>query len=120
MRIREKNQLHKEIKERELEAHILIEIEKLNKFDVTKHLRFLPPFNENEVDKYCILFENVAKDLDWPLNKYTILLQSVLKGKGFEVYLALKPEQTSDYQTVKYGILSVSAIQFSTYEELEK
>ena len=38
------------------------------------------------------LFEKVVKDLIWPLNKYTILLQSVLKGKASEVYLALKPE----------------------------
>ena len=49
---------------------------------------FVPPFNENEVDKYFFLFEKVAKNLDWPLNKYTILLQSVLKGKAPEVYLA--------------------------------
>ena len=35
------------------------------------------------------------------MNKYTILLQNVLKGKTSEVYLALKPEQTSDFQTVK-------------------
>ena len=46
-------------------------------------------------------FEKVAKDLDWPVKKYTILLQSVLKGKASKVYLALKPEQSSDYQTVK-------------------
>ena len=39
------------------------------------------------------------------MNKYTILLQSVLKGKASEVYLALKPEQKSDYQTVKETIL---------------
>ena len=41
------------------------------------------------------LFEKVAKDLDWPLNKYTIFLQSVLKVTASEVYLALKPELTS-------------------------
>ena len=74
-------------------------------FDVTKHIRFVPPFNENESEKYFLLFEKIAKDLDWPLNKYTILLQSVLKGKAPEVYLALKPEQTNDYQTVKETIL---------------
>ena len=45
--------------------------------------------------------KKVAKDRDCPLNKYTILLQNVLKGKTSEVYLALKPEQTSYFQTVK-------------------
>ena len=80
--------------------------EKLQHFDVIKHIHFVPPLNEKEVDKYFLLFEEVAKDLDWPLNKYTILLQSVLKGKVSEVYLALKPEQTSDYQTAKETILN--------------
>ena len=73
-------------------------------FDVAKHICFVPPYIENEVDKCLLLFERVAKDLDWPLNKYTILLLSVLKGKAFEIYLALKPEQTSDYQIVKETI----------------
>ena len=89
MQIREKEiQLQKEIKERELEARIFTEKEKLQNFDVTKYIRFVPPFNEKEVDKYFLLFEKVANDIDWPLNKYTILLQSVLKGKASEVYLA--------------------------------
>ena len=39
------------------------------------------------------------------MNKSTILLQSVLKVNRSEVYLALKPEQTGDYQTVKEIIL---------------
>ena len=78
---------------------------KVQHFDVTKHIRFAPPFNENEVEKYFLLFEKVARYLDWPLNKYTITLQSDLKGKASEVYLALKSEQTSDYQTVKGTIL---------------
>ena len=61
-----KNQLQNEIKERKLEALIFIEILKSNIFDITKHIRFIPPFNENEVDKYFLLFEKVAKDLDIP------------------------------------------------------
>ena len=51
---------------------------------------------------------NAITTARWPSAsgaKYTILLQSVLKGKASEVYLALKPEQTSDYQTVKETIL---------------
>ena len=57
MPIREKEiQWQNEIKERELEARIFIEKEKLQHFDVTKHIRFLPPFNENEADKYFFFF----------------------------------------------------------------
>lgn len=44
-----------------------------DRFDISKHVRFVPPFQDKEVDKYFLLFEKVAKDLNWPLDKYTIL-----------------------------------------------
>ena len=78
---------------------------KLEHFDASKYVKFVPPFIEKDVDKYFLLFEKVAKDLNWPLDKYTILLQSALKGKASETYTALSPEQTSDYQFVKESIL---------------
>ena len=98
---RERLAIEREEGQRDREAQAYIGKEKLKHFDITKHIRFVPPFNEKKVDKYFLLFEKVAKDLNWPLNTYTISLQSVLKVKASDVYLALKPEQTSDYQTVK-------------------
>ena len=53
-----------------------------NNFDVTKHIRLLPPFNENEVDKYFDHFEKVSDQLKWPDHSKILLLQSVLKGKA--------------------------------------
>ena len=32
-----------------------------NKFDVTKYIRFIPPYLEKEVGKYFVHFENIAK-----------------------------------------------------------
>ena len=32
-------------------------------FDVTKHMRLVPLFQEKEVDKYCLHFEKVAENL---------------------------------------------------------
>ena len=34
-------------------------------FDVTKHIRLVPPFQEKEVDKYFLHFEKVAENLNW-------------------------------------------------------
>ena len=48
-------------------------------FDVTKHIRLVPPFQEKEVDKYFIHFEKVAENLKWPKEHWTLLLQSVRK-----------------------------------------
>ena len=54
-------------------------------FDVTKHIRLVPPFQEKEVDKYFLHFEKVAENLNWPKEHWTLLLQSVLIGKALEI-----------------------------------
>ena len=92
-------------KEKDRVMKLKLEQSKLEHFDASKYVKFVPPFIEKDVDKYFLLFEKVAKDLNWPLDKYTILLQSALKGKASETYTALSPEQTSDYQFVKESIL---------------
>ena len=74
-------------------------------FDVTKHIRLVPPFQEKEVDKYFLQFEKVAENLKWPKEHWTLLLQSVVIGKAREIYTQLSLEQSSNYDKVKELIL---------------
>ena len=74
-------------------------------FDVTKHIRLVPPFQEKEVDKYFLHFEKVAGNLNWPKEHWTLLLQSVLIGKAREIYTQQAVEQSHHYETVKELIL---------------
>ena len=74
-------------------------------FDVTKHIRLVPPFQEKEVDKYFLHFEKVAGNLNWPKEHWTLLLQRVLIGKAREIYIQLGVEQSHHYETVKELIL---------------
>ena len=74
-------------------------------FDVTKHIRLIPPFQEKEVDKYFLHFEKVAENLNRPKEHWTLLLQSVLVGKACEIYIQLGVEQSHHYETVKELIL---------------
>ncbi|MDA3078825.1 hypothetical protein OFO07_07845, partial [Campylobacter sp. JMF_06 NA1] len=74
-------------------------------FDVTKHIRLVPPFQEKEVDKYFMHFEKVAENLKWPKEHWTLLLQSSLIGKAREIYTQLSPAQSTDYEKVKEIIL---------------
>ena len=74
-------------------------------FDITKHIRLVPPFQEKEVDKYFLHFEKVAENLNWPKEHWTLLLQSVLIGKAREIYTQLGVEQSHHYETVKELIL---------------
>ena len=61
-------------------------------FDVTKHIRFVPPFQEKAIDKYFLHFEKVAENLKWPKEHWTLLLQGVIIGKAREIYTQLTVE----------------------------
>ena len=39
---------------------------KMEKFDMSKHICFVPPFQDTEVDKYFLHFEKIASSLEWP------------------------------------------------------
>ena len=76
-----------------------------NAFDVTRHIRLVPQFQEKEVDKYFLHFEKLAKTMEWPKESWVVLVQGVLTGKAQEAYSALSIEQSSNYETVKKEIL---------------
>ena len=94
LELREK-ELTFQVKIKELEAKVDRSIWGATKagamapFDVSKHIKFVPDFCENEVDKYFLHFEKVAKSLKWPEDNWALLLQSSLVGKAREVYSAL-------------------------------
>ena len=86
-------------------------------FDVTKHIRLVPPFQEKEVDKYFLHFEKVAENLKWPKEHWTLLLQSVVIGKARETYTQLSLEQSSDYDKVKEVILKAYELVPEAYRQ---
>ena len=106
-----------EIQEKELSIQLrLKELEKTKEpatpagheaatFDVSKHIRLVPPFQEKKVDKYFLHFEKIATCLEWPRDVWMLLLQSVLVGKACEVYSAMSLEQSSQYDLVKKAVL---------------
>ena len=116
---REREEREKEREEREKEREFQLRMREIEmqeranqpkqkieyNFDVTKHIRLVPPFQEKEVDKYFLHFEKVAENLNWPKEHWTLLLQSVLIGKAREIYTQLGVEQSHHYETVKELIL---------------
>ena len=95
---REKIKFDTELKMKELEMqNMTVKRQPLDSgthFDVTKHIRLVPPFQEKEVDKYFLHFEKVAENLKWPKEHWTLLLQSVIIGKAREIYTQLTVELT--------------------------
>ena len=68
LEIKEK-EIAMQLKMKELEARTLSPYEPPSKpvgFDISKHIRFVPPFQEHEIDKSFLHFEKVATSLKWP------------------------------------------------------
>ena len=86
-------------------------------FDVSKQIRFVPPFQEKEVDKYFLHFEKVATSLMWPKEVWMVLLQSVLVGKAREVYSAMTVEQSAQYDHVKQAVLKAYELVPEAYRQ---
>ena len=96
----------REMRALELNARRIAHEESIaTKFDLGKNVRLVPPFNELEVDKYFQHFERVAQNLKWPIDQWPLLLQSVLRGKAQEAYMALPISECVDYNSVKNAIL---------------
>ena len=119
LEIKEK-ELAMQLKLKELEAKTMSSHEPHSKsagFDISKHIRFVPPFQEQEIDKYFLHFEKVATSLEWPRDIWTLLLQSVLVGKAREIYAALSLDQSSEYDTVKTAILNAYELVPEAYRQ---
>ena len=118
---REKLKFDTELRMKELEMqNMTVKRQPLDSgvhFDITKHIRLVPPLQEKEVDKYFLHFEKVAENLKWPKEHWTLLLRSVIIGKAREIYTQLTVEQSFRYDTVKELILKAYELVPEAYRQ---
>jgi hypothetical protein len=86
-------------------------------FDPTRVMRLVPTFSDADLDAYFHHFEKVATTCKWPKDQWTLLLQSVFKGKAQEAYAAVSLEQSSDYDHVKEVILQAYELVPEAYRQ---
>ncbi len=86
-------------------------------FDVSRNIRMVPPFREQEVDKFFALFECVAINLKWSKTFWPMLLQCVLVGKAREAYSSLSVEESLDYEKVKTAVLRIYELVPEAYRQ---
>ena len=91
--------------------------DKASTFDPARNIRLVPPFQEKEVYKYFAHFEKFADSLNWPKERWVLLLQSVLVGKAQEIYGSLTVEQSSNYEHVKEAILKAYELVPEAYRQ---
>ena len=88
-----------------------------DKFVASREVRLVPPFDEVKVDKYFQHFEKVAESLEWPKKYWTLMLQSVIRGKAQQTYSALSTTQAADYTVVKASILKAYELVPEAYRQ---
>ncbi|CAI5669608.1 unnamed protein product [Oreochromis niloticus] len=86
-------------------------------FDITKHVKLVPPFREAEVDSYFNAFERIAAALSWPKEFWPLLLQCKLVGKAQEVCTSLSIEDSLDYDTMKKTVLQAYELVPEAYRQ---
>ncbi|KAJ8026345.1 hypothetical protein HOLleu_34164 [Holothuria leucospilota] len=86
-------------------------------FNVSKHVKFVPKFQEDNVEKFFNHFEKLGEQLKWPRDKWSILIQSNFTGKAQEVYSALSIEDSMDYDKVKKAILQAYELVPEAYRQ---
>jgi len=87
------------------------------RFDVTRHVRLVPAFDDKDVENYFSHFEKTASKLEWPTEFWTLLLQTALRGKAREVYAALSLTDSGDYDLVKKTVLKAYELVPEAYRQ---
>lgn len=86
-------------------------------FDVAKVSRLVPKFEESDPEVFFRQFEKTATTLAWPKEFWTILIQTVLIGKGALVYANLPVEESKDYELVKTTIMAAYELTVQGYRQ---
>merc|ERR1712131_504109 len=68
--------------------------------------RSVPRFDEESVDVFFDAFENVATELEWPRERWVLLVQRALTGRAQQAYAALDHAAARDYDTLKDAVLA--------------
>lgn len=88
-----------------------------NRFDPISCLRLIPKFNVTEVGVFFEAFERIAEEMNWPREKWTLLIQGSLEGKAQEAYAALDATQCKDYDVVKKKVLAAYELVPEAYRQ---
>lgn len=75
-----------------------------------KDKNLIPKFSEEEPDEFFSGFEGVAETMGWEKEKWSLLVQSALTGKGLFVALVLGTESRKNYDKLKDGVLKTYQI----------
>ena len=94
-----------------------IQVNKSHDSEITQNIKWVPKFNEEEVETYFLAFEKIANRLKWPVGHWTVLLQTALVGKAQEVFSSLADDKCESYEAVKEAVLSAYELVPEAYRQ---
>ena len=80
-------------------------------------LGLFPHFKKKKLINTSYTLKKLQKNLNWPKEHWTLLLQSVLIGKAREIYTQLPVEQSHHHETVKELILKIYELVPEAYRQ---
>ena len=87
------------------------------KFNVVAYVKLVPHFQDKDLEAYFTTFEHSALTLEWPKDKWTILLSTVLTGKAQIAYANMDAVDKYSYEKVKGAILKSYELVPETYRQ---
>jgi len=86
-------------------------------FKVENAVRFIPHFNDHDIETFLISFEKIAELNQFPQDKYSAILQAHLTGKALKVFTELSIEECKDYDTLMKALLAAYAVVPEVYHK---
>ena len=86
-------------------------------FNVNSALKLVLAFDENNVAEFFVAFEKITNKLVWPNPMWTTLLQCRLVGKARKVYVTLKEDLCSNYDSVKEIVMKAYTLVPEAYRQ---
>ncbi|XP_066941085.1 uncharacterized protein [Macrobrachium rosenbergii] len=84
-------------------------------FNVSRVKKLLPVFNEQEPENFFVVFEETAKTLAWPKDKWVLIIRSSFTGQAEHIVTQMISE--NDYDTLKKAILDAYSITAEGYRQ---
>ena len=124
---REQRDAERELREKEMNMQREIELERIrtkaetekrkSEASLKENASIVPKFSERDVEQFFLCFERVAETANWPKEKWTFLMQTVLTGKAQKAYAALPNGDAKDYEKAKQVILEAYELVPEAYRQ---
>ncbi|XP_041485159.1 uncharacterized protein LOC121431631 [Lytechinus variegatus] len=81
-------------------------------------VKLIPQYDETDLDSFFLLFERVARKMEWPESDWALLIQQVISGKAQSVVSALSYDHAFDYWKMKDAILQAFELVPEAYRQM--